>query len=339
MLLAATRQNLIPSRTLPGTLLTYQQASGFEELLGGGGLKIILDEYDKAVYVNVADIRTKVAVGQNFANELPSVNIELHQIQTPTYLMQVAATWNRRDIGSAASWGMDLVQAQRFGMRQGIYQNIRNAALYGNNPALGEGLLNTVGATVMSAIPQDANAHTTVTTIDPGWMAHVLTTIIQALKVRTMQMGRGVKITVCGPQRILSEWEYRIVQLTDYQRIGAGSGTIQAMIEQIAQWNGDTVAFVYDDTLIGKGPNGYDAVIFSMPEVQKPSGYTIDTNEFANVQPGISETVIQLADKTAPSEYMAPMALDSTSMGMEMLVTSGWALRPECLTILGAQYQ
>ena len=338
MLLASARQNILPSRTMPGTLLQYQQASGFESLLGDGGIKVILDEFDKAVYVNVADIRTKAAIGQNFANQLPSVDIELHQISTPTYLMQVAAAWNRRDIGAAASWGMDLIQAQRFGMRQGIYQNIRNAALYGNNPALGEGLLNTIGCTVMSALPTDPYGNNTTTSIDNGFMQQTLLTIIQALKVRTMQMGRGVRIAVCGPQRVLSQWEYQIVQLTNYQRAGAGSATVAMGAQEVAKFNGDQIDFVYDDTLIGKGPNGYDAVLFALPEVEKQNIADVDTNEFAKVQPGISETIIQLSDKTAPSEYLAPLALDSTSMGMEMLITSGWALRPECLTILGAQY-
>jgi hypothetical protein len=338
MLLAASRVNVLPSRTLPGTLLQYQQASGFESLLGGDGLKVILDEYDKAVYVNVMDIRTKAAIGQNAGNQLPSVDIELHQIQTPTYLLQIQAAWNHRDVGSAAQWNVDLVQAQKFGMRQGLYQQIRNASLYGNQPALGEGLLNTVGATVITSIPADPYGNSTITTIDNGWMQQQILSIIQALKVRTMQMGKGARITICGPQRVLAQWEYQVVQLTQYQRAGAGSQTIKLASDDIASFNGDQIDWVYDDTLIGKAANGYDAVLFALPEVQKPDDGLIDTNEFASVQPGISETIIQLCDKTAPSEYLAPLAQNSTSLSMEMLITSGWVLRPECLTILGAAY-
>jgi hypothetical protein len=339
MFLAPARVTLNPSRTLPGTVVQYQQPSGFESLLATGGIKVILDEFDKAAYVHKMDIRTKVAVGQNASNQLPSVDIAMEYGQAATYLMQVQAAWNRRDIGAAAGWNVDLINAQRFGMRQGIFQQFRNACLYGNNPAIGEGLLNAIGATTISAIPADPFGFTTVTTIDNGWMQQQLLNIIQALKVRTMMSGMEARITICGPQRVLTTWEYQVVQLTQYQRAGAGSQTIKRAVDDVGQFNGDTIDWVYDDTLIGKGPNGYDAVLFALPEVKKNEVSAIDTNEFANnVGPHFTDTIIQLADRTAPTEYLAPIALDGTSMGMEMLGTSGWVIRPECLTILGAQY-
>lgn len=55
-------------------------------------------------------------------------------------------------------------------MRQGIFQQLRSALLYGMNPAGGEGLLNTAGATTES-LPPDSNGNTTVLTYDHGQMA------------------------------------------------------------------------------------------------------------------------------------------------------------------------
>ena len=340
MILAPSLLKVTPSFTLPGTVMQFQQASGFESLLANGAIDVKLNEFDKYAYVHYADIRTKASVGQNYSNQLPSVSIELDFAQTATYLHQVNATWNRRDVGSVSQWNFDLVNAQRYGMRQGIYQNIRNAALYGINPSLGEGILNTVGATVVSSIPADPYGNSSVTTIDNGWMAQQIINIIAAIQVRTLQSGRPCRFTICGPQRVLAQyWETQVVQVTQYQRPGAGTETIRGVSDAITKFaNGNQIDWVYDDTLIGKGPNGYDAVIFALPEIEKPYASVINTNEWADTNPSISDTIILLADKTAPTEVTMPIALDSTSLSMEMLTTSGWALRPECITILGAQY-
>jgi hypothetical protein len=50
-------------------------------------------------------------------------------------------------LAAAGGWNVALPEAQRLGMRQGIFQQLRNCLLYGMNPAGGEGLLNTAGAT------------------------------------------------------------------------------------------------------------------------------------------------------------------------------------------------
>ena len=340
MILAPSLLKVSPAYTMPGTVMSFQQASGFESLLSKGGIKVMLNEFDKYAYVHYADIRTKAAAGQNYANQLPSVDIELDFGQTATYLHQVNATWNRRDVGSVSQWNFNLVEAQRYGMRQGIYQNIRNAALYGLNPSLGEGILNTVGATVISSIPADPFGNSTVTTIDNGWMSQQIINIMAAIQVRTLQSGRPCRMTICGPQRVLAQyWETQVVQVTQYQRPGAGTATIREVIDNVTLFaNGNRIDWVYDDTLIGKGPNGYDAVIFALPEIEKPYAGVINTNEWADTNPSISDTIVLLADKTAPTEVTMPIALDATSLSMEMLTTSGWALRPECITILGAQY-
>jgi len=341
MILAPALLKVSPSYTMPGTVMSFQQASGFESLLSQGGIKVMLNEFDKYAYVHYADIRTKAAAGQNYANQLPSVDIELDFGQTATYLHQVNATWNRRDVGSVAEWNFNLVDAQRFGMRQGIYQNIRNAALYGINPSLGEGILNTVGATVINAIPADPYGNSTLATIDNGWMAQQLINIMAAIQIRTLQSGRPCRFTICGPQRVLAQyWETQVVQVTQYQRPGSGTATIRENVDAITRFaNGNQIDWVYDDTLQGKGANGYDAVIFALPEIEKPYAGVINTNEWADTNPSINDTVILLADKTAPTEVTMPIALDSTSLSMEMLTTSGWVLRPECVTILSVQIQ
>jgi hypothetical protein len=236
-------------------------------------------------------------------------------------------------------WGVSIVEAQRLGMRQGHFQLLRNANLYGMNPANGEGLLNSNGATAVP-LPPDPNGNDTIVTYDNGAMAFFILSQISALKSRTNQMGHGRKFTIIGPQRDLSTWEYQgIVQLVQFQREGAGSASTKGLVDDVLEMNGDEITWGYDDTLIGKGQGGTDAIIISMPEVEKPDGGKINTNEFARVSPGLEACTMQLTDMNAPREIPTPIPGGAIDIVSEMRATSGWAVRPEALTIISAQYQ
>ena len=65
------------------------------------------------------------------------------------------------------------------------------------NPAGGEGLLNTAGATT-ETLPPDSNSNTTVLTYDHGQMAVYLLGHVQAALTRTMQLGRQQRVVILG---------------------------------------------------------------------------------------------------------------------------------------------
>jgi hypothetical protein len=224
-------------------------------------------------------------------------------------------------------------------MRQGIFQQARSALLYGFNPTTGEGLMNTVGAMTVS-LPADMNNNDTVVTYDNGEMATFLLTQISAIKTRTMQLGIGQRIVVLGPQRVLGAFEYQnIVQLTQFQRSGAGSASTAGMVKDVLDWNNDEISWTYDDTLIGQGAGGSDAVIIILPEVKKPSGGRVNTNEFAKLAPGLEATSLMLWDMAAPREISTPLAGGAIDVLSELRMTSGWVVRPEALTIVSMVYQ
>lgn len=117
------------------------------------------------------DIRTQVTSSQSGnANQLPSVALDARMISTPTYMFRARAIYDHHDMAAAGNWGIALPEAQRLGTRQAIFQQLRGALLYGMNPAGGEGVLNTNGATTIS-LPADSNGNTTVLTYDHGQMA------------------------------------------------------------------------------------------------------------------------------------------------------------------------
>lgn len=328
-----------PSYIDPGILLPYSQASGAFDLLAEGQPLPRLSDGDLYAYIKRADIRSKVAAGQSAYNSLPSVTVAMSMISTPSYLLRVRAEYDHHDTAAMGRWGVPIVEAQRLGMRQGHFQLARNALLSGMQPANGEGILNTNGATLVN-LPPDSNGNDTVVTYDNGQMGVFLLTQLSALKTRTNQLGIGHKFTILGPQRVLGAFEYQnIVQLVQYQRAGAGSASTAGLVKDVAGMNDDEITWVYDDTLIGKGEGGTDAVIINMPEVKKPNGGKVNTNEFAKLAPGIEACALMYCDMAAPREIPTPLPGGAIDVLSEWRITSGWGIRPESITIISMQYE
>jgi hypothetical protein len=177
-------------------------------------------------------------------------------------------------------------------------------------------------------------------TYDNGQLAFFLIAQISALKTRTNQLGIGRKFVFVGPQRTLGAMEYQnIVQLTSYQRVGAGTTSTAGVIKDVLNMNDDDIVWAYDDTLIGKGAGGNDAVLIVMPEVEQPVGSAINTNEFAKLTPSLEACTLQLCDMAAPREIPVPLAGGAIDVLAEMRTTSGWGVRPESITVVTMQYQ
>lgn len=327
-----------PNFTLPEIILQYQQASGFTESLAGGEVQPRLGAGDLSVYAKTLQLRTQVGGGQVAYNKLPSVALVAGMVSTPTYLWRIRAEYDHHDTQQAGVWGVGLPEAQRLGMRQGIFQQVRTTALFGSG-ATGEGLLNTAGATTVN-LPADSNGNTTVSTYDNGQMALFILGLIEALKVRVNLIGMGCRINVLAPQRVIGSWYYQgVVQLTQFQRAGAGVATTAEMVAIIAKAQGDEVTFTCDDTLIGAGSSGTDAILINMPEVKKPASQNrVDTNVFAGLAPGMTAAALQLCDMVAPREITTPLPAGAVDVVSELRASSGWGLRPETITILSAGF-
>ena len=327
-----------PNYMMPELLLPYAQASGAFDLLPTGEPLVRLSDGDLVAYIRRVDIRTKMAVGQTAYNELPSVGVVMSMISTPTYLMRVRAEYDHHDTAAMGRWGVSIVEAQRLGMRQGHFQLARVALLSGINPVNGEGLLNAANATAIS-LPPDSYGNDTVTTYDNGQMAFFLLSLVSAMKTRTNQLGIARKFVFVGPQETMGVFEYQnIVQLVQFQRVGAGSTSTAGVVKDVLTMNGDEIVWSYDDTLKGKGAGGADAVLLVMPEVEKPQGSKINTNEFAKLAPGLDACTLQLCDRSAPTEIPTPLPGGAIDIASEMRITSGWAPRPEAVTIVSMVY-
>jgi len=331
-----------PSFIEPEIILQYSQASGFADVLADGQLRVKIAEDDLFVYIKTMNLRTKMAAGTASYNELPGVDISTQMISTPTYLFKTRSQYDHHDTAAGARWGYSVPEAYTLGMRQGNFQFARDACLYGLNPQNSEGMVNAPSATSIN-LPPDTNSNDTVLTYDNGQMAFFLLQQVLAIKTRTMQLGIGKKFCVLGPQRTLGSFEYNVVQLVQYQRVGSGTASTAGTVKSIMMDNGDELIWAYDDTLIGKGygnttNNPVDLVILVMPEVSKPAGGKINTNVFAGLLPGNSVCTTQYCDMAAPREIISPLAGGATDVMTEWRLTSGWAPRGEAITLISMPY-
>lgn len=329
-----------PSFQEPEILMQFQQASGFIDLLEGAKLRTRLAEDDLVVYMKQLNIRTKIAGSQATANELPGVDIAASMISTMTYQFRVRSQYDHHDVAAGSRWGFAVPEAYRLGMRQAHFQNARDLALNGAQPQNGEGFLNAPGATSTN-LPPDQYGNTTVLTYDNGQAAFFFAQQIAQLKTRTLQLGIGRKFTILGPQRTLSQWEYNIVQLTAFQRPGAGSASTVQTLQAILMANGDELIWAYDDTLQGAGGNSNtDIILIAMPEVEVPAGpAAVNTNVFATLSPNNPVCLTQYSDMAAPREIISPLAGGATDVLTEWRLTPGWSPRPQALTIISVTYQ
>lgn len=329
-----------PSHFEPGIVLQWNQRSDFIHCLAGGAPRVQLASEDKQVYLRQLAVRTKVQAGQAGANQVPSCSITTGMASAPTYLQQTRASYDHHETALLAAWNVSIVEANRLGMQQGHYLGLRDKALYGVFPQNGEGIVNTTGATSIS-LPADSFGNTRISTYDNGQMATFILQIFQQLKTRTYQMGQPQRFVVLGPQQDLAQWEMQdVVQLTSYQRPGAGSDTVVGMVQDIMAKTGNEVLFGYDDSLIGQGPSGTDLILFIMPELKAPVGNLpgtgVNTARFNDLLPAFNACVTQYTDVVAPIEIPTPLPGGAIDVFTEMRTTSGWGIRPEAITILQA---
>ncbi|MDE3023792.1 MAG: DUF2184 domain-containing protein [Pseudomonadota bacterium] len=329
-----------PSFSEPELIVTYAQASGAFLALAEGKPRVKIGSEDLYVYINRLDLRTETLSGQAAGNLLPSATLVGEYYQTATYLIRTRAIYDHHDMAAAAGYAVGLPAAQDLAMRQGIFQQMRSGLLYGFNASNGEGLLNTVGATAVT-LPPDTYGNTTSQTYDNGEMALYILSQIVALKTRMFQSGARLsnKIVIVSPQREFLQFQYgNIVQITSYQRPGAGTSTTGQVIENVARENGDTVEWAFDDTLIGKGAGGNDAILITIPEIEQPDIEGINTNIFADVKPNNKAVNLMYADMAAPMKIPTPTPDGAITEVNELRVSSGWCIRPQGLTILSMPY-
>jgi hypothetical protein len=94
---------------------------------------------------------------------------------------------------------------------------------------------------------------------------------------------------------------------------------------------------VYDDTLIGKGAGGTDAVVITIP-VETPMAINHEHERICETVSVLAANALMFCDMAAPREIPTPIPGGAVDVLSEMRSTAGWAVRPEAITILSMAY-
>lgn len=327
-----------PAFEEPDILLQIAQASGFANLLADERIRVELAEGDLAVYIKRMNVRTAAAGSQSSFTLTAAEFINMSLMSIATYHFSNRAVWARNDEAAASRWGFALPQALELAQEQALYQTARDIFLYGAIPSNGEGLLNAPGA-VNVTIPADSNGNTTLTNYDNGEMAQFFLQTIVNMIVSMYQAGLPQRIEILGPQRdILYMQQVGIVQLVQFQRPGAGTDTTAGMIEKIQETAGNKIGWQVDDTLIGKGAGGTDAIVITIPKVVNPEQKPLNTNIFGKVTPNLDNNILMYGDMIRPRKIISPAPYGMTEQIKEWRLSPGWATRGQAVTILNMAY-
>ncbi|MDR3445973.1 hypothetical protein [Dyella sp.] len=75
-------------------------------------------------------------------------------------------------------------------------------------------------------------------------------------------------------------------------------------------------------------------VVISIPEIEELRDFKINTNEFADLMPSISDVNAMYTDMPAPRKISTPIPDGGINERYEIRITSGWNLRPEGLFLV-----
>jgi len=329
-----------PSFMQPQILMQYTQKTGAWDLLPERKPDVRLGTTDLVAYQRSLRVSTQTQVGQSMSARLPSTSIVPGYDQMKTYRIACRSQYAMFDEEAARNAGYSLVDANRLAAHQGIAQTMRNLLLYGFDASNNEGVMNSPNSNRHN-LPADSHGATGYNAYDNGELFQFLLNEIAIIKSGMMMIGVPLRFTILAPQRFISKLSYGgIVQLTSYQRIGGGSETISAAIKEVTmRAGGDEVVFSVDDTLIGQGAGGTDAIIIAVPELRiNPAQIAFDTNIFATLTPNQQAVNTMLCDMAAPMEVVSPIADGGTTTIYTIRSTPGWCLRGQGATILSASF-
>lgn len=328
-----------PSMVMPEIVMQYSMASGAFDILPGGAPTVKIGSGDLVVYQKYLRMTSQTQVGQSLAGQMMSSSVTGGYDQMMTYRISSRSQYSYLDTDAASRWGYSLTEALRLSNRQGHAQQLRNMLLYGINAANNEGMTNSPNALTIN-LGNDSQGNSGYRTWDNGELAIFMLDLISTQKTKMMLLGQPLCTVVLAPQRFIQSLSWTgVVQLTSYQRPGAGSATISEMIIGIAEGvNGDKIVFCQDDTLIGKGAGGSDLILISNPELTVPDAHkSINTNIFQTLTPNQLSVNMMFTDVAAPTEIPSPMPDGGVTTLYTERATPGWNLRPEGLTLLSAK--
>lgn len=330
-----------PSYQVAGYKVNQTQHSDFAVLFGQNSKNIHEDlPVDaKAVYMNVVEMRTNaklISTGGD-SNRIPSGDIAVNMIQTPTISIRTNQEYNRYTIQAYQARQIDYLSLAQSVARQSINQVYATLALTGSGGAY-EGVLNAAGKITQSALlTTDSFGETLLDAQDPVELKNQFVSFFNYQLSVLNLVGASVHFGILTSQRVLQTLQTKVIPVL--QSGGGMSWSILKTIEELYpnctfEWGKDDFRFK------GKGATSskYDKMVISiatMPENKSGLG-NVSTN-FAAETLGqkIGENVIMRTSNIVPFEI--PTVIENNGIRTLYEVgatTSGWTLQSNTVQVI-----
>ena len=328
-----------PSFSDPNVVIQRSQVSGFPALFNGLDTK--LNETDLNVYYDKIAFTTQAQASQNQTGFLPSGSIVASTYGMPVYALKTISIIDREASFSAANYNIGLMEARKLLHRQSIFQAMRQAALFGIIPSNNEGITNSPNV-LKQTLPADSFGNFFQLYNPNELFVYFLNNIIVPLQRATFSGGLRPRIVMLGTQRMLLAMNNaKIVELTSFQREGAGTASVgSSIVLQGGQGSyGYEVQFEFDDTLEGVGPGGTDILIATIPSLENNPETAFNTNAMsAGLVNEMTDNNKMYISGAAPVEVESPASQGATELYSYLRVTPGVAIKPEATIITYAQF-
>lgn len=323
----------------PNFLLTKVLRSGAFRLLGEARPRA-MPLATPQVMIRTLTNRGEAMVGENVTRNLPIGTLPvLGAFYIPTYSIASTVMYNSIDSLRSKENSYDLRSMLDDGMKQTFRLTERNLLIYGAKNAPNEGILNAVGAYAHTLDP-DQFGVSNISNMDQGYLATALSGLASDIVQKAMAVGEPTRLVILAPQRIITVLTSRkVVQLTDYQRPGAGVAGAGEMAAALLANISVNFELAVDDSLIGKGKNGTDLIIIGVPEIPPDSGEINSTNAvyagFPNKENGC---IVQYTDSYMPIAKSAITFPGELQVVYSKNTTSGIVVRPELFSLISVAY-
>jgi hypothetical protein len=335
MVINGNLKRIFPNAVLPNVFgklfenIEYKKAIGLNSKHGSRGV----DALYGLTIDNVSSAAT-VGTASTWMNNEHKNEATIGQIEAPYYKIKSAFQTTVDSEAKFSKMGgniseVDLKRALTF---QAIAQRKAYLTFFGANKK--EGLFNQAGTT--SALPADSAGATKMSSYIAGELLEFVASEIRAIQNLSYNMLKP--LVIVAPLDAINYLKSKVVPLTNYQQVGAGTGTVAQALENIIfDMNGLQIEFVSCSYLKGKGTSGKDVMLFIAPGITDEQ-LGKDSTAYLNsaVQ---NNNVNTLMDEGLPlTETTNPSVNGVNSWFVEHITTAGICVRAEAIRKLEYEY-
>jgi len=270
------------------------------------------------------------SVSQTWDTAISETAYSLNQIQASVYNISSKYSYNPQESAKFSNaTGESLPEVLEAIGEAGVANALHTGAFYGFDNSAEQGILS--GATKVT-LPQDSAGATTVTSYNPAEFVKFMNTIINQIRIKTFNA--ETPAVMFGTTEFITFIQTEIVNFLSSANSGGVNG-IAGTVNMARSWAGENgLEFYIDDSLKGKGTAGKDAFFIMATKTKNDELYQRFNQNIgiAHSDGTLNNTIMVLP--VANISYPNPAIDGVISTYNYMSSTSGWNIRPECISLI-----